>query len=292
MNNLLTFVVPVRHPENATDWRALQATLAQTVRSISGQDVDAWQAVIVANRGAELVQLPPRFSVAWVDFAANPVFRQAETDADLFYEAVRRDKGRRVLAGMLHACGAGHFMVVDDDDFVSRRLAGFVAANPLANGWYFGEGYVWSDGGWLLYRHSDFSQLCGTSHIVRSDLFSLPSSFEEADEAYVRRMLGSHIFLDDHLRETGAPLAPLPFVGAVYRTGHAQAHSRSRGVLRQYFLRRSLLANPPEMARRLSRVRLRTPPVDREFFGGAPAFGRPRGENRQVHDVERGGDAS
>ncbi len=83
------------------------------------------------------------------------------------YEAIRADKGRRVLAGMLQAGAMGHVMIVDDDDFVSCRLAGFVAANLAETGWYLKHGYVWTEGSRLLFRHDDFSHLCGTSHIIR-----------------------------------------------------------------------------------------------------------------------------
>ncbi len=264
---MLSFVIPVRHPDNASDWERLKQNLRQTVRSISQQDSDQWKAVIVANHGADIPDLPPRFEVARVDFPPNRLHEQGAADKEEFYEAFRGDKGRRVLAGMLHARGAGHLMIVDDDDFVSRRLASFVAANRAANGWYFRTGYVWGDDGALLYRHSDFSHLCGTSHIVRADLFGLPASLEAAEETYIRKMLGSHISIRDHLASAGAPLAPLPFVGAVYRTGHAQAHSRSRGVLREFLLRKSVLARPWTLAGRLARMQLKTPAIEREFFG-------------------------
>ena len=156
-------------------------------------------------------------------------------------------------------------MVVDDDDLVSPRLTSFVAATPMAFGWYIRNGYVWS-GGSLLYHHGDFSRLCGTSHIVRADLYRLPSNLETADETYIRRMLGSHVFLHDHLAEIGMPLAPLPFPGAVYRTGHIGAHSGSVGVFQSYILHRYLLRSPVELIRRVCRLQLKTKAIRRTFF--------------------------
>jgi hypothetical protein len=35
-DGVLTFVVPVRHGRNSTDWHELKRRLAQTIRSISG----------------------------------------------------------------------------------------------------------------------------------------------------------------------------------------------------------------------------------------------------------------
>lgn len=270
MKNILTFIIPVRHQDNARDWRRIKRTLSETMRSISHQEVNGWKAVIVANHGADLPNLLKGFEVKWVDFPPNEISMQSNVKMEQFYEALRSDKGRRILAGMLHAGEMGHVMVVDDDDFVSRRLTSFVAENPGANGWFIRDGYIWSDGGWLLFRPADFSRICGTSHIIRADLFQLPPSLEAADEAYIRRILGSHIFLHDHLGAAGTPLAPLPFIGAVYRIGHAESYTRSGSIFWNYFLKRQVLKNPKELLWRFSRLRIKTRPIEEEFFGLTP----------------------
>jgi hypothetical protein len=267
MNNILTFVIPVRHQQNSTDWNSLKRKLAQTVASIARQDATGWNAVVVANHGADLPELPSGFDVKRVDFPPNDLRFPSDSNMAPLYEAIRKDKGRRVVAGMLHAGEMGHVMVVDDDDFVSRRLTSFVAAHPRANGWYLDKGYIWTDGGRFLYRSFEFHQVCGTSHIVRADLFGLPASLEAADEAVVSRKFGSHVFLKDDLAAAGTPLEPLPFEGAVYRTGHAGATTRTRGILRQYFIRKSLLRRPFEIFPRLARLRLRRGRIAAEFFG-------------------------
>jgi hypothetical protein len=267
MNNILTFIIPVRHPDNARNWPRVKKTLGETVRSIARQKSDGWKAVLIANHGAELPELPKGFEVKRVDFPPNPLYEREGVDKEKAYEATRSDKGRRILAGMLHAGDMGHVMIVDDDDFVSCRLTSFVAANPQANGWYFFDGYIWSEGGCLLYRYSDFSRFCGSSHIIRADLYRLPPSLEAADETYIHRMFGSHVRVHDHLDASGTPLAPLPFFGAVYRTGHAESVSRSKGILTKYFLHKSLLKHPKELCRRLSRLRLKNRRMEEEFFG-------------------------
>ena len=65
-----------------------------------------------------------------------------------------------VLAGMLHGTRPHFFMVVDDDDFVSRRIAGFVREHADADGWTLRKGYLWTEGGAHLYEHDDFSGIC------------------------------------------------------------------------------------------------------------------------------------
>jgi hypothetical protein len=230
----LTFVIPVRHQANARNWGRLKSNLSQTVRSVAAQTDSDWEGFVVANDGADLPVLPRRFSVIYVNYPPNLLHDMDSADRESVYQAFRLDKGRRVLAGLVAAKPKGHVMIVDDDDFVSRRLADHVAHHSSQNGWSIDKGYVWSDGGQLLYRHDDFSNICGTSHIVRADLYEIPASVEAASEGYVRCMLGSHVAIGPHLRARGTPLEALPFRGAVYRIGHEGAHSKSKSLVETF----------------------------------------------------------
>ena len=265
--SVLTFVIPLRHPHNSPDWPALKRRLADTMRSIAGQDDVRWRAIIVANEGSDLPPLPDNFKVKQVDFPPNPMFEQGKNDLEAFRDSVRLDKGRRVLAGILEADRSGYVMVVDDDDFVSCRLSGFVAGHLGENGWYVRNGYIWGDGGRLIYEYADFSKYCGTSHIVRTALYELPASVEAADPDYLRRIFGSHVFIREYLEQRGKPLQPLPFVGAIYRVGHAGAHSKSAGLIKQVFFSRELLRNPLKLIGRFARLRLLDADVRHHFWG-------------------------
>jgi hypothetical protein len=268
--NVLTFVVPLRHPQNAADWPAIKRRLAQTIRSIAAQDDSRWRAIVVANEGADVPELPRQFLLKQVDFPPNPMFERGDHDLEAFRDACRLDKGRRVLAGVLEAGTTGYVMVVDDDDFVSRRLTSFVARGRGQNGWYVQKGYLWRDGGKLIYEYADFSSFCGTSHIIRADLYGLSSGAPVPDAAHIRRLYGSHIFIRDYLAERGRPLEPLPFVGAVYRIGHAGAHSKSPGLFRLVFCKRELLKNPLKIPERIARLRFLGPRARRQFWGLPP----------------------
>jgi hypothetical protein len=259
----LTFIIPVRNQANAKDWSRSKVNLRQTAASIAAQTSSSWNAFVVANHGADLPELPRNFSDVRVDFPPNLLHDMESADRETVYRAFRQDKGQRVLAGLLAARPKGHVMIVDDDDFVSRRLADYVARNPQANGWFIRKGYVWSDGGSLVLRHDAFSHLCGTSHIIRADLFRIPDQFDAATPEYIQDMLGSHVHIADELARQGAPLMPLPFRGAIYRIGHAGAHSGSRSIWQTFFAHphgiRSVLSN----ALRLGYL---SPEMRREFF--------------------------
>ncbi|MGD0903295.1 MAG: hypothetical protein ABR924_10185 [Terracidiphilus sp.] len=267
MKDVLTFIIPVRHPENTWDTIQAKEFLTQTIRSISSQESDGWRAVIVANRGTDLPKLPPKFEVCFVDYPPNPLYGQGTASREEWYEAIRIDKGRRLLSGMLSAAETSYFMSVDDDDFVSRRLTGHVTQNLGRNGWYFRSGYLWETGGRLLYLYNSFSSFCGTSHIIRRDLYKLPDCAQSASQDYIRKMLGSHLFIADRLRSSGAPLDPLPFPGAVYRIGGAGSASRSPGLMRKVFGNRGFVKSPIKVAGAIRRFRLLTEGFREEFFG-------------------------
>lgn len=268
MKNVLTFIIPVRHQSNANNWAVIKNNLTDTIKSLENQDSAGWKAIVVANYGAELPDMPIGFEVKRVDFPPNPIFKKGSAPINEIYEAVRIDKGRRVLAGMLHAGEMGHVMIVDDDDFVNRKLTSFISKNSLADGYFVKNGFVWGSGGkWIYNYDGNFSHLCGTSHIIRSDLYNLPSSFEAATESYIKTMLGSHRFIFDELKNNDKTLLPLPFHGAVYRVGHSENHSRSNGMLEQYIFRKQLWKKPVKQIKRLFRLRRIDKTIINDFFG-------------------------
>lgn len=273
--SLLTFVIPVRHQDNAADWGLLTRRLQQTIRSVSAQESPDWRGVVVANEGADLPAMPPNWEVVRVDFAPNPLHDRGSADKETFYDAFRLDKGRRVLSGMMAARDSAYFMIVDDDDFVSCHLTGYVGANKGQIGWQIANGYIWEDGARIVFLHEEFAKICGTSHIIRSDIYDLPESIAHASQDYVKSMLGSHVELPAKLKQAGTPLPALPFPGAVYRIGHAGAHSKSAGLMAQIFSKdngRNLL----QSVVRLRRIRPLTRSLHNEFFGASVA-GEPAG---------------
>jgi len=270
---LLTFIIPIRHPENSKNWQLAMNNLQETVASIANQSNPDWRAIIVANTVAKIPAFSRQIEVERVDFPPNAHHDQTGLDVESFRDAVRLDKGRRVLAGLLKAKQSKFIMLVDDDDFVSSQLAAFVATRQSANGWSLGQGFVWDDGGHIVYRHTDFSALCGTSHIVRTDLYKIPDRFEDATENYIKRMLGSHRFIASDLASAGTPLDQLPFPGAMYRVGHAGSHSRSGKILQSLVFNQYNMRRPHRVPRHLARLRLLSPKLRREFFGPA---GKPR----------------
>ena len=269
---MLTFVIPVRHHESVDDWPAVVDRMAETLRSVASQSVEDWECVVVANRGTPLPPMPRGCRVVEVGTPHAPLPTvTGAADQHARDEAVRSDKGHRILAGLLEARPTGHVMVVDYDDLVHHHLAELSAALPDRNGWFADQGYCYD--GHLLYKvPSGFNTLCGTSLIVRADLLRLPRDAVSVDEAWVRRWLGSHMFLREDLAAAGTPLAPLPFPGAIYRVGHQGSTSGTSTSIRRWFFRRRLVLTPHVLIARLLNLR-RVAPAVRAIYFGESLFG-------------------
>ena len=261
----LTFIIPIRHQDCSDNWDVLLKNLSQTVKSICAQTCDDWKCVIVANKGADLPDFPDGFDVCLVDYPPNNMYAQEDQDIGSYRDAVRLDKGKRILSGIRHSEPTHYFMFVDDDDLIHRDLVKYVCDNAGEGGWYINKGLVWQDGSGLLMKYSQFYMLCGTSHIVSSRL--LDFSGNEVNIEYVKRMLGSHIHLKGELDKTNTPLRPLPFRGAIYRIGHADAHSKIGGIYRTFFTKRRILKHPLETIVKLLSLRKLTKKTKAMYFG-------------------------
>ncbi|WP_199320672.1 hypothetical protein [Leptolyngbya sp. FACHB-261] len=133
--------------------------------------------------------------------------------------AKRTDKGRKILAGLIHArqFSPSHTMVVDADDCISKNLAAFVDQRAGNNGWFLNKGYRYHDGDSFVYlKRRNFYRMCGTCNIVRYDLNQLPEHPEYNRGYGYYEYYIAHERVKETLAAQGSPLKPLPFSGAVY----------------------------------------------------------------------------
>jgi hypothetical protein len=149
------------------------------------------------------------------------------------------DKGGKLSVGTAAARrrGADYIMWVDSDDFVSNRLAGFVAAHDGTNGWYSDAGFFHVQGSRTVTPvPHDFHQRNGSTHIVRADLTGVPESIEATmtrnavidavGQRRVRSIMGDHKWIVAFYEELGSPLDRLPFAAAIWEIGTGENFSR------------------------------------------------------------------
>ena len=165
---------------------------------------------------------------------------------------MRADKARKLMRGFEDArtLGASHVMAVDADDCVSRRTAEVVESSPQTAGWLLRKGYLWREGSRIAYlNRKNFNHSCGSSVIVRTDLFH--HLFDDEPPRYS---------FEEPTLPAGHTFESFPFAGAVYCIFHSEnmfmsrerpvTHRTSEGSVR-YYLRKARKYAPVPVTRRL-----------------------------------------
>ena len=232
---MLTFIIPVKHPARSRSYRVVTDLLRRTLQSVGAQIDRNFAVIVVSNQTPDWAGEMDGVQFVEVDFPpAEPPARR-EDWVDWLYE----DRGAKIAVGLRHArrLNPTHVMFVDADDFVSRRLAGFVRDHPTAPGWYMPDGMTYSGLFKIAAPRDRFWSYCGTSHILRYDLVPVPETMElfpskEAvlgmlDPFYLKRILGCHVDFIKYFNERGTPIQPLPFVGGIWHADTGENSSRA-----------------------------------------------------------------
>ncbi len=254
----LDFVIAVRHHLTVTDWTPVGDVISQTADSIAAQAGGVWRAVFVANTQTPMPRMPRGIEVCRVDLEP-PHLPDPRVDQDAYFEAIRRDKGRRLLAGVDYLAPTGHIMAVDYDDFVSNRLAKFVSDHSDRDGWVLNSGYLVERPGKLAFlKKEGFNDVCGSSLIIAARHYrELLESQGEERLRLASRWLGSHKFIRGDLRGRGVSLENLPFRGAAWRLAGPGETSGKRTVLKEV----ANFGGPRDAIRRVAALR----PVSANF---------------------------
>jgi hypothetical protein len=212
---MLVFVIPIKSAKISRDWSLTSRLFERCLRAVCNQTSPNFRVVVVCNERPDTEFVHPNVHYIEVDFP--PPMPDPTEEAAYGYELSRSkdisrkdaDKARKIQVALDYAqiYRPTHSMAVDADDCVNRRLAEFVDQHPNSGGWYFKQGYFYTEGSrFLYYKRQHFNVVCGTSVIIayaqRHRLFSRPDFYQHA---FYEAMEG---------------LDPLPFPGAVYSTAN------------------------------------------------------------------------
>ena len=239
---VLIFLTSIRHPTSSTDHRRVEALFETALRSLCAQDDNGFRVVVVCNAEPRVGVTDPRVVYHVVDFPAPAGGRQA-TGRD----AKARDKGTKLLSGLLFArrFQPGHVALVDSDDLVSRRLAGFVNTHPQAAGWYVDEGYTLNHATWRLQRRHSLIRYCGTGLIASAAALNELSQAEAhgldesstqdellagASPSFLKHVLCDHTFTVQYLANHCVRLRPLPFRAVAWVQETGENYSRPKAA--------------------------------------------------------------
>lgn len=228
---MLAFVTSLRHPQNSADYARVERLLAATLRSVVAQVDDDFVVIVVGNQEPSFA-LPSQARFVKVDFPAPAPPDGPRTAREPFV----RDKGSKIGVGLIAArdFDPDYVMIFDADDFVSRRLAGWVNARGRSSGWVIEHGWMYSAARGAMRPQENFNRTCGTCFIIPFDAYRVPehldvgASQEEVLDAYgeiLPNILGAHRDAIHWYAAHGRVLETLPFRGAVYHVDTGENHS-------------------------------------------------------------------
>ncbi|MBD2311955.1 glycosyltransferase family 2 protein [Desertifilum sp. FACHB-1129] len=204
---MLAFIIPLKSRQVSDSWIGVSQLFERCLKSVCQQSGAEFRVIVVCNERPAISFHHPAVSYLEVDFLPT----------DLSFPAKGLDKGRRIVEGLVAArdFSPTHIAIVDADDCVSKRLAGFVKQHPESEGWFFDRGYLYKARSPSIYlRRKAFHKRCGTSHILRYSLLKFPQEGAE-NRLELNQFYNEHQHISTRLEQRGITLQSLPFIGAI-----------------------------------------------------------------------------
>jgi hypothetical protein len=233
---MLVFLTSIRHPHNSNNFAKVEKLFDISLRSVCAQVDPNFRVMVVCNARPNISFDDPRVSYHVVDFPPPCPNRTAQISLQALY----RDKGSKLMAGMIRAkeFSPSYFAIFDADDYVSRRIAGYVNQRPGQDGWFIDGAYVMNEATRRVQRKQGFVRYCGTSLIpsaerlfrlsgvneTKPDCTSQQQILERVGTDFIDYVLGNHKYMVGYFAQHGLRLQPLPFRAAVWvrETGENQ----------------------------------------------------------------------
>lgn len=217
---MLGFIVPIKSQKVSKSWANMSLLFERTARSICNQEHPDFQMIAVCQEKPDITFEHPKFQYLVMNLDLPVPTSIVER---------RADKMRKLIAGIRLAKenGCSHIMITDADDCVSKFLAGWIAQNQSAAGYFFKRGYVHHEHSNLVrVMRKGFHRYCGTTHIIRSDLYDvsaenlarIPEVITSTNDipSDLHDLYYCHRSFIKAIEAQGHSLQPLPFAGSVY----------------------------------------------------------------------------
>ena len=242
---MLVFLTTVRHPANSNDFGRVLRLLEGTLASVCNQKDEGFEVIVVCNERPSIAFDHPKVHYHIVDFPPPSALRRADTGMD----ALKRDKGTKLMAGVLAARGyePDYFFIFDADDLVSDRLSAFANSNPGLPGWYVDAGYSLDFRTGRVQRRHGMVRYCGTTlmpnaaELLRlsrapAELSEFASQQELLDATsfrFIDDVLGNHVHMVPYFQAHGLKMAAIPFHASVWvlNTGENHTGTNAEGGL-------------------------------------------------------------
>jgi len=222
---VIYFGVPLQSKAVSNDWMTVTSFFNRTLSSIYGQTDPNFRILVACH---DIPNLTKEYDDRVEFLIANSPIPRTKRE-------MMKDKGYKIsmIAKRVREIGAGYIMLVDADDLISNRIAGYVNNHPGRNGFKSKYGYVFYEGTSYLKRIASPYRTCGSCSIVYYGLDDLPESLPEnpwddvyRDQWIIRKSCRE---LPRFLMEQGRPLKTMPFPTTVYVRNTGENHSMING---------------------------------------------------------------
>ncbi|MEO1031281.1 MAG: glycosyltransferase family A protein [Bacteroidota bacterium] len=230
---MLTFVVPVKSERVSANWSKFCALYERTLTSICNQTDENFKVVVVCHERPQIDFSHKNIHYLEVDFDP-PIRGESESDESI-NKRRELDKGKKLQLGAAYAkdnFNTDYIMTVDSDDFVSDRIAEFVNNNHENRpGWYIKKGYIYFEGNFFLFKSQKFSYLCGSSVIVKPELFKYFFGLDPI------------LYFDHRLTVLNEDIVldVLPFYGGIYSMANGENHLMNFSNIKKFNTHKDLM---------------------------------------------------
>jgi glycosyltransferase involved in cell wall biosynthesis len=224
---LFGIVIPFRPLAESNNWIEESNLLNKTLHSVLNQTDPGFEVFVVYTELPEVQISDPRihlipFPYGYIPFDKVPNNQKLLNQFKSEKLVVRRwDKGRKISYGSLKAKEAGctYIMNLDADDRVSKHLISYMrlhAKDGKTDGWFVHKGYLYGkDAGFLIRVPRHMNYVNGSTHILRSDLVTIPD-FTSEDWIHFN-LFTDHGWIRTRMKdEFKAGLQAIPFPAIVY----------------------------------------------------------------------------
>jgi hypothetical protein len=264
---IVTFIITIACKNFTRNWEAACLYLSQTVRSLLNSE-DSRFAVVIVGHESPKEWLPLDERIHFLSLDRPPPARESKNIA-----TIADDCQSKLKLGLQYAkekLPSDYLMRMDADDFLSKKMVGFLSQNIGVPGFRISDGWIWNSGDQMLIQKTEkFDWLCGSSIILRSDIaenkFSIdqicaqiPDIVVKAEQGLRRSLITNeiHASAGKAMALHGLDIVRVPFAGGIYRVGHV--NNMTQRTTKPVHTLRFLLG-------RVRRLRLMTPSLRKEF---------------------------
>lgn len=222
---MIYFGIPLRSREASENWEKVTEVFNRTLQSVYRQTCPEFQILVACHEIPELKR----------DYDARVRFLVSDAPIPKDRREMMLDKGWKIsmIAREIRAVGGGYTMLVDSDDLISDRIAGYAKEHPDLNGFTARTGYVYNEGESFCRKICRPYSICGSCTAVRYAPEDLPDAMPENfyDDSFSAKWLirRPHREVPKALSQIGRPLAKAPFPMTVYVRNTGDNHSMLGG---------------------------------------------------------------